>query len=74
MTSKGALKFRTAIWFCEALGKTPTEACKVVQDHERTVKKCWRLIVLDFDVLAHDIALIDIRVFMLAESLLSCGK
>ena len=44
MTSKGDVKLRATIQFCEALGKTSTETYKMIQD-AGTVKKCWRSLV-----------------------------
>ena len=44
MTSKGDVKLRATIQFCEALGKTPTETYKMIQD-AGTVKKCCRSLV-----------------------------
>ena len=39
MTSKGDVKLRATFQFCEALGKTPTETYKMIQD-TGAVKKC----------------------------------
>ena len=44
MTSKGDVKLRATIQFCEALGKTPTQTYRMIQD-AGIVKKCCRSLV-----------------------------
>lgn len=44
MTSKGDVKLRATIQFCEALGKTPTQTYSMIQD-AGIVKKCCRSLV-----------------------------
>ena len=45
MTSIGDVKLRAAIQFCLALGKTPTETYKMIQQ-AGTTRKCCRSLVL----------------------------
>ena len=52
MTSKGDVKLPTTVQFCEALGKTPMETCKMVQDHDRT-KEMLMIDSIRFQQLRH---------------------